>query len=169
MESNQMYKDYLSTLNERTEFENKLNNFIDKWQSGELILSEEQIELTIKKGKEKIEELRKKEQDVHNKYIANEIKEKEKLNAAISVQHNLNVRPSDINITGGILSSKASESHLTAELKSPEKKEEEKLKLLAILKSKVKNGEISLQKASKLVNYINVSYDSEEKNNNIKK
>lgn len=40
MTRNEIYKEYLKTLNERIELESKIEAFVEKWQNGEISLSE---------------------------------------------------------------------------------------------------------------------------------
>lgn len=172
MNSNELYQKYLDAEKERFELENKIESYVEKWKNGETVLSNQAIQQAMEKGYERLEELKKTESQLHNEYIQQEQREDEKRGADINLQHNLGIRPDNMNIVGGVLSSNASESHLIAEAKSPEQLEKERQQLLANVKTKVQSGEISLAEASKLVNDVNTSYDfysSEEKSDGMTK
>lgn len=159
MNSNEIYRKYLEAEKERIALENKIEEYIEKWKNGETVLSNELVQDAVDKGYIRLEELKKTEERIHLEFIQQEKKEENKQNADISIRHNLGVSPTDINITGGILASKASESHLIADTKSPEQLEQEKNQLLATIKSRVQSGELSLAEASKLANDVNISYE----------
>lgn len=158
MNRNEIYKEYLKTLNERIELESKIENFIEKWKSGETSLSNESIQQAMEKGYERLEALKKQVESLEKSLSLYDQKENDKKAADISVQHHLGERPTDMNIVGGVLSSNANESHLVAEQKSPEQLEQEKNQMLANIKSKVQNGEISLAEASKLTHDVNIAF-----------
>lgn len=170
MNSNELYRNYLAAEKERIELENKIEEYIEKWKNGETVLSSELVQEAVDKGYIRLEELKKIETKLHLEYMQQEQKEENKRRTDISVEHNFGIRPTDINITGGVLSSNASESHLIAETKSPEQLEQEKNQLLANIKSRVQKGELSLAEASKLANDVNNSYgfySNEEKSTGI--
>ncbi|HPF82994.1 MAG TPA: hypothetical protein PLV83_02360 [Bacilli bacterium] len=172
MNSNELYQKYLEAEKERFELENKIESYVEKWKNGETVLSNQTIQQAMEKGYERLEELKRTEAQLHNEYIQQEQKEEAKRGADISLQHNLGIRPDNMNIVGGVLSSNASESHLIAESKSPEQLELERQQLLANVKLKVQSGEISLADASKLVNDVNTSYEfysSEEKSGGMRR
>lgn len=158
MNRNEIYKEYLKTLNERIELESKIENFVEKWKNGETSLSNESIQQTMEKGYERLEALKKQVESLEKSLSLYDQKENDKKVADISVQHHLGERPTNMNIVGGILSSNANESHLVAEQKSPEQLEQEKNQMLANIKSKVQNGEISLAEASKLTHDVNIAF-----------
>ena len=39
MDRNEIYKEYLKSLNERIELESKIKDFVEKWKNGETFLS----------------------------------------------------------------------------------------------------------------------------------
>ena len=82
--------------------------------------------------------------------------------AKTSVKREFGVSPDDLIITGGVLSSNASESHLIGREKNPEEKTQEKERILSELKAKVMKKEISLEDASKLVQDIDTAYGTLE-------
>lgn len=49
MTRNEIYKEYLKTLNERIELESKIEAFVEKWQNGEISLSNELIQQAMEK------------------------------------------------------------------------------------------------------------------------
>lgn len=157
---------------ERFEFESKIESFVEKWKNGEITFSNQSVQQAMEKGYERLEGLKRIEEQLHNEYIQQEQREEAKRNADISVKHNLGIRPDNMEIVGGVLSSNASESHLIAEEKSSGQLEQERQRLLVTVKLKVQSGEISLVEASKLVSDINTSYDfysSEEKGRGMKR
>lgn len=172
MNSNELYQKYLVAEKERFEFESKIESFVEKWKNGEITFSNQSVQQAMEKGYERLEGLKRIEEQLHNEYIQQEQREEAKRNADISVKHNLGIRPDNMEIVGGVLSSNASESHLIAEEKSSGQLEQERQRLLVTVKLKVQSGEISLVEASKLVSDINTSYDfysSEEKGRGMKR
>lgn len=171
MNINEIYKNYLDTLNKRVELEKRIEGLIEKWKNGDTTISNTTLQQTIDKGYERLEELRRIEKSLHMQYLAQVEREKAKRLADISVQHYLGETPTNIEIIDGVLSSNASESHLIGKQKTPEQLESEKAALLSDVKSKAMNHEISLSEASKLANDVNTAYDfydnsSEELANN---
>lgn len=83
-------------------------------------------------------------------------------NTERSVRHNFGTSPDELVINGGVLSTNASESHLTGRQKTTEELEFERTQLLANIREKVMKKEISLAEASKLVQEINIAYGFDE-------
>lgn len=158
MTSRDLYQKYLESLNERADLENKINAMIKKWADGETVFDTKIIEDAVEKGNLRLDELRKTEEKLHNDFINQDEKEETKKHADISVQHHLGINPSDLEITSGVLSSDAKESHLIGQKKSQEQLSNEKVQLLNEIRTKVMNKEISLAEASKLTNDVNISY-----------
>lgn len=158
MSSRELYQKYLEAEKERFELENKIDVFVQKWANGETTLSTKLVEETVNKGYDRLEDLKQLESQLHTEYMNQDKKEEEKSHADISVRHNLGVMPSQTEITGGVLSSNANESHLVGQQKTPEQLEQEKNYLLSQIKNKVMNKEISLADASKLTADVNNSY-----------
>ncbi len=131
---------------------------VESWKNRETTLSIAFIQQVVDKGYERLEGLKKVENKLYDEYLVQEKKEQAKRIADISVQHNLGVRPSNIEITNGVISSNANESHLKVQQKTPEQLEMEKIQLLNDIKAKVMNKKISLADASKLANDINIAY-----------
>lgn len=159
MNRNEIYKEYLKVLNERIELESKIEDFVERWKNGESCLSNKSIQQAMEKGYERLEGLKKQVESLEDSLSLYDQKENDKKMADISVQYHLGQRPTNINVVGGVLSSNANESHLVAEVKSPEQLEQEKNQMLANIKSKVQNGEISLSNASKLTHDVNTAFD----------
>ena len=80
------------------------------------------------------------------------------VSAKKSVKSQFGVSPDEMVITGGVLSSNASESHLTGRNKTPEELEADRQYALAEIRTRVANKEISLAEASKLKNDVNLAY-----------
>ena len=59
MTSNEIYKNYLKALGERTVLENKIEDFIEKWKNGDTTISNATVQKTVNKGYERLEELKK--------------------------------------------------------------------------------------------------------------
>lgn len=158
MKSDKLYQEYNKAFNERVTLENKINDFITKWQEGNNVISTEEVENVVEKGYERLETLKKREEELHEAYQKQEELEKNIQSSTISIEHNLNTRPTKLNITGGTLSSDTNKSHLTAGPKTEEELNKDKENLLNILKEKVIKGEISRETASKLTADINTIY-----------
>ena len=158
MTSDKLYQEYNKAFNERASLENKINDFITKWKEGNNTLSTKEIENVVEKGYERLEALKKREEELHEAYQKQEELEKNIQSSSISVEHQLNTRPTKLNITGGGLSSDATKSHLTAEPKTEKELHKDKENLLNKLKEKVIKGEISKETASKLIADINTIY-----------
>lgn len=159
MFSSELYRKYIESTKERYDLENKINEYIEKWKNGETILSTEQVEKIIEKGYERLEELKKIEESIHQDFVQMSSLEVQKNSADIGIRTVFGQSPTNINITGGVLSSNASESHLIAEKKTDEQMNLEKQQMLDKLKEKVKNREITLAQASELSAKINLSFD----------
>ncbi len=158
MTSDKLYQEYNKAFNERASLENKINDFITKWKEGNNTLSTKEIENVVEKGYERLEALKKREEELHETYQKQEELEKNIQSSSISIEHQLNTRPTKLNITGGVLSSDATKSHLTAEPKTEEELHKDKENLLNKLKEKVIKGEITRETASKLIADINTIY-----------
>ncbi|MBR1416658.1 MAG: hypothetical protein IJ572_02450 [Bacilli bacterium] len=107
--------------------------------------------VTIEKGYERLEELKKIEESFHQDFIQMNSLEEQKKSADTGIRSVLEKSPTDTNIVGGVLSSDTSKSHLIAEKKSDEQMSLEKKQMLEQLKEKVRNGEITLAQASGII------------------
>ena len=161
MTNNELYQEYIQVFNERVNLENKIEDFIKNWQEGNTVISTKEIENIVEKGYERLETLKKKEEELHEKFQRQEQIEKNTQQSITSVEHNLRVRPTKLNINGGVLFPDKNESHLTAEPKTEEELNQDKEGLLNTLKEKVIQGEISRETASKLIEDINAVYSPE--------
>lgn len=159
MNSTQLYQKYLEVQKTKTELENNIETLTKKWQNKETTLTTEQIEAVIQKGYEKLENLKRIEQNLHEEFISLSESEEKKRHADIHLQQTFGKSPSDISINDGVLSSNSKESYLKGEIKTENDMELERDEMLADVKRRVQNQEITLQEASKLVNDIKTSYN----------
>ena len=159
MFSSELYKKYIEVANERYSLENKINDYIEKWKNGETVLSTKSVEQAIEKGYERLEDLKKIEESIHQDFVQMSALEEQKQAADIGIRSTLGQAPTNMSIVDGVISSNASESHLIAEKKSDEQMASEKRQMLSELKEKVRNGEITLAQASELSAKINSSFD----------
>lgn len=159
MFSSELYKKYIESTNERYALENKINEYIEKWKNGETFLSTEQVEKVLEKGYERLEDLKKIEESIHQDFIQMSSLEEQKKSVDIGIRNVFGEAPTNMNIVDGVLSSNASESHLIAEKKTDEQMSLEKQQILDQLKEKVRNDEINLAQASELSSKINSSFD----------
>lgn len=159
MFSSELYKKYIESTNERYALENKINEYIEKWKNGETVLSTEQVEKLLEKGYERLEDLKKIEESIHQDFIQMSSLEEQKKSVDIGIRNVFGEAPTNMNIVDGVLSSNASESHLIAEKKTDEQMSLEKQQILDQLKEKVRNDEINLAQASELSSKINSSFD----------
>ena len=159
MFSSELYKKYIEAANERYALENKINEYIEKWKNGETALSTKSVEQAIEKGYERLEDLKRIEESIHQDLVQMSALEEQKESADIGIRNVFGEAPTDMNIVGGVLSSNASESHLIAEKKTNEQMSLEKQQMLDQLKEKVKSGELSLAQASEMSAKINSSFD----------
>jgi len=168
MFSRELYKKFIEAENIRYDLENKINDLVEKWKKGEKVLSTKTIELVINKGYERLEDLKKIEESIHQDFIQMSSLEEQKRLADIGIRNVFREAPTDMNIIGGVLSSNASESHLIAEKKTNKQMSLEKQQMIDKLKEKVKNGEIDLAQASELFTQINLSFNFYDKEEEIK-
>lgn len=159
MSSTQLYQKYLEAQKTRVELENNIDTLIKKWQNKETILPTEQIETVIQKGCERLENLKRIEQNLHKEYIKLLDSEEKKRYADIHLRQTFRTSPSNISINDGVLSTNSKQSYLKGEIKTENEMELERIKMLEDVKKRVQNKEITLQEASKLVNDIKTSYD----------
>lgn len=76
MTSDKLYQEYNKAFNERASLENKINDFITKWKEGNNTLSTKEIENVVEKGYERLEALKKREEELHETYQKQEELEK---------------------------------------------------------------------------------------------
>lgn len=142
--------------------EAKLEAYIQRWLDGDSTLSNESIQQLVDTVTQQIEKLKaaaKQAFDEYTRLNKEEMLQKEGLvNVKRSVKSQFDVNPDEMVITGGVLSSNASESHLTMRNKNPEELEVDRQHALAEIRTRVANKEISLAEASKLKNDVNLAY-----------
>lgn len=158
MNRDELYKRYLQALNERIELESKIEALVERWKNGKTYLSNDSIQQVMEKGYERLDDLKREVKSLEASLNSYDQKATDKKLADISIQQHFGEKPTNINIVGGVLSSNASESHLIAEVKSPEQLEQEKNQMLEDIKIKVQSGEISLAEASKLTRDVNTAF-----------
>lgn len=140
----------------------KLESFIQKWLNGETQMSNESVQQLVNKTTEQIEQLKTQSEQLFTEYRRVAQEEEMRKNAVIAVRHNFNTSPDEIIITGGVLASNASESHLEGRVKTSEELELEKQQLLAQVRTKVVNKQISLAQASQMAQQINIAYGTNQ-------
>ncbi len=59
MNRNEIYENYLKTLSQRANLEQKIADFVERWRHGSIIISDTVVQQTIDKGNERLEELKK--------------------------------------------------------------------------------------------------------------
>ena len=136
----------------------KLDNYVQRWLNGEVQMSSEGVQQLVDSATEQIEQLKAQAEQCDKEYLRITQEEAMKRNAVISVRHNFGTSPDELVITGGVLSTNASESHLTGRQKTAEELEFERTQLLANIRERVMRKEISLAEASKLSQDVNVAY-----------
>ena len=152
-------------LEQANEKEAKLEAYVQKWLSGESILSSDTMEQTITTVNDQISQIRseaKKFELEFNRLSKEEKLQQEQLESSKKVErrlkNQLGVDTDKMVITGGILSSDANESYLTGRDKTPEELETDRQIALTTLREKVAKREVSLAEASQLKNDIESYY-----------
>ena len=125
----------------------ELEDLVQKWISNVSELSDEELEQQIDKTNAELDELNKLYKLADEEYRTNREKEAMLKRSLLSVSMNLGTNPEEIVITGGVLSSNASESHLIGRPKTLEELESEKEQALALIREKIVNKEITLAQA----------------------
>ena len=158
-------------LEEANEKEAKLEAYVQKWLSGESVLSSDSMEQTIVTVNNQISQIRGEAEKLKLEF--DRLSKKEKLQdvqlessktAEMRLRYQLGVGTDKMVITGGVLSSNANESHLIGRDKTKEELEMDRQLALTILREKVAKKEVSLAQASQLKNDIESYYG---KNNEI--
>ena len=142
--------------------EAKLESFIQKWLNGETQISNETMQQLVDKTTEQIEQLKAQSEQLLIEYKRVVQEEEMRKYAIIAVRHNFNTSPEEVIITGGVLSSNANESHLEGRHKTNEELELEKQQLLAQVREKVMDKQISLAQASQMSQQINTAYGTNQ-------
>lgn len=162
---------YCELIQQANEKEAKLESYVQKWLSGESVLSSDTLEQTITTVNDQISQIRteaEKYKSEFDRVSKEEQLQQEQLesskSAEMRLKFQLGVDTGKMVITGGILSSNANESHLTGRDKTPEELEIDRQIALTTLREKVAKKEVSLAEASQLKNDIENYYG---KNNEI--
>lgn len=153
------YSEIIDAINEK---EAKLEGYVNKWLNGESTLSSNSVESLIDTVNQQLEQMRKEAETYLNEFykISEEehLKEQQLFSSKIALKSKLDIDVDTMVITGGVLSSNASESHLIGREKTAEEIELDKQIALATLREKVAKKEIPLAEASKLKNNIEMAY-----------
>ncbi|MGM9834707.1 MAG: hypothetical protein ACI31M_02880 [Bacilli bacterium] len=156
---------YCELIQQANEKEAKLEVYVQKWLSGESGLSSDILEQTITTVNDQISQIRaeaEKSKSEFDRISKEEQLQQEHLESSKSAQmrlrYQLGVETDKMVITGGILSSNASESHLIGREKTSEELEMDRQIALATLREKVAKKEVSLAQASQLKNDIKNYY-----------
>ena len=152
-------------LEQANEKEAKLESYVQKWLSGESVLSFDTLEQTIVTINDQVSKIRteaEKYKSEFDRISKEEQLQQEQLESSKSAERRLKfqlgVDTSKMVITGGILSSNASESHLIGRDKTAEELEIDKQVALTTLRERVAKKEVSLAEASQLKNDIENYY-----------
>ena len=156
---------YCELIQQANEKEAKLESYVQKWLSGESVLSSDTLEQTITTVNDQISQIRteaEKYKSEFDRVSKEEQLQQEQLEssktAEMRLKFQLGVDTGKMVITGGILSSNANESHLTGRDKTPEELEIDRQIALTTLREKVAKKEVSLAEASQLKNDIENYY-----------
>ncbi|MDD6224102.1 MAG: hypothetical protein PUB18_03785 [bacterium] len=152
-------------LEQANEKEAKLEAYVQKWLSGEGVLSSETMEQTIITVNDQISQIRSEAEKFKLEFdrLSKEEKlQQEQLESSkttgMRLRYQLGVDTDKMVITGGVLSSNASESHLIGRDKTAEELEIDKQVALTTLRERVAKKEVSLSEASQLKNDIENYY-----------
>lgn len=148
----------LTLHSQASDKEAKMENFIQKWLNDESELNNESMQQLLDSVNEQVAELKRQAEESWKEYKKLDSEISLKQNAVYSVRTNLGMSPDEIVITGGVLSSNASESHLIGRSKTPEELEIDRLNALAMIREKLAKKEITLAHASKLKNDVIIAY-----------
>ena len=150
---------YCDLIQQANEKEAKLEAYVQKWLSGESVLSSDTLEQTITRVNDQISQMRTEAEKYKLEF--ERISEEEQLkqenieslkSTEMRLRYQLSVDTGKMVITGGILSSNANESYLTGRDKTAEELEIDRQVALAALREKVVrkrsllNGSISIKK-----------------------
>lgn len=146
MNKNEMHEKYFEIFIERFKrfnLEKEIVEVIKKWLNEDSGVDNKKVQLVVYRCYKKIEELNEFEEKMYEEQLSND-------NKNVSINHHLGFVPNNNTIL---------DSSLSNENKTSEEFENEKNKLLDIIKQKLKNHEISLVTASELISDINVLYN----------
>lgn len=168
MEKNELLNKWNELTNTWTDKEAKLESFIQKWLDDDSILSNESVQHVVDTTTEQIEQLKTMANEAINSYTKichDDALREERLKVAKSnVRKEFQTSPDELIINGGILSSNASETHLIGRQKTEEELEQERQSLIAEIRSRVANKQLTLAEASKLKDNVNCSYNYSQQN-----
>lgn len=148
-----LYDDYIRK-------EVQLKKFVQKWLEGEIQISFEEAQKTVDNFTEQIKQLKSQSDEFFNEYKRVKREEEMRQRAVNSVRHYFNTSPDEIIITGGVASQNARETHLIGRSKTFEELENERIRLVALIKEKAVRRQISLIEASKLMQDVNIAYNT---------
>jgi hypothetical protein len=167
MDKNVYLNEYCELKEQASLKESKLEEFINNWLNGNSKMPLKIVEDTVNKANEQIIEMKKEAKNYLKKYeiiVKEEQLQQQHLQsskfARMLLQEKLGVDTSSYIITGGVLSTNASESHLIGREKTPEEIELDKNVALTTLREKVLSREITLAEASKLKKDIELAYET---------
>ena len=168
MTKDELLKKYEELVTLYTDKEVKLEAYVQRWLDGNASLSSSAIEQLITTTNNQIEQLKSEAQATISEYqrLKKEslLREQGLMTAKRKVKEQLGISPDEIIITGGVLSSNASDSHLIGREKTLEELEEERQLALAEIRSRVATKQITLAEASKLKSELNLAYGYLEQN-----
>ena len=157
--------EYCDLIQQANEKEAKLEAYVQKWLSGESVLSSDTLEQTITRVNDQISQMRTEAEKYKLEF--ERISKEEQLkqenieslkSTEMRLRYQLSVDTGKMVITGGILSSNANESYLTGRDKTAEELEIDRQVALAALREKVVRKEVSLMEASQLKSDIENYY-----------
>lgn len=163
MSSKELYNKYMEKMNARAELEDKIEQLVEAWENGKILLSTKSIESAVEKGYERLEKLKKEERELHEEYEMQVKLEKKKSENERRIEHYLGERPTNFKDTSKAVRAEDGKMILVVERKSHEELDEDRNNLLSILKDKAKKGEIALSVASTLFEDIKFLYNSYDK------
>ena len=160
MEDINLFNKHCELYEKYTTEKEAVDAIIDNWLSGNSNMTAADIQAFEEKADAKLAILKAQADKAWEEFKKNEKTEEEAKSALSSVRHNFGVSPKEMIITGGVASSNASETHLIGRNKTPEELEQERAKLLGIIKARAMSREITLTEASKLKSDVNMAYDT---------
>ena len=159
MSSSELYNKLCETNEMMFSLQHRLDEYIEKYQKGELALSDAQAEQIIEKSKKRISDLLELVTNIRKDMYTMDRLEKKKAADDSVLRTRMGEAPTNLNEIGAVISSNAEESHLIMEKKSAEELENDKMEMLKKLREKVRNNEMSLTEASNINSRINSSYN----------
>lgn len=149
---------YYESMDEMLEFQVKIEELIQKWLDGEY--NSKDIDGILENAYQKLDILKAKTNEYYREYMSLLEKEHQLAVAKRRIHSQLGVNPDEIIVTGGVLSSNASESHLLGREKTREELLEEKNEAFVGIRQMLADRSISLAQASGLRHEIELVYNS---------